>query len=626
MTKPSASTPSSRSRKVRSYVLLALLCAIALAWAFSRSDSPVPSVGITKLEALVKDGSVMRATVDDAGLIVTATLVAGTEVRADGAPSPATIPLVKAAYPNGYADTLMAELKAAKVRVTIHHPHAGFPLLSLLSLGVMLSLVVLLGFTMKRQMGGAGALSGKQSGPAAVPETRFEDVVGCDEAVAELREISHFLAEPERFTKVGARIPSGFLLVGPPGTGKTMLARACAGEAGVPFFAMSGSDFVEMFVGVGAARVRRLFTQARKHERAIIFIDELDSVGKSRKVGARGGASDEQESTLNALLVEMDGFAASGIVVLAATNRPDVLDPALLRPGRFDRQIQVAIPDRRGREQLFTKYLATKPCAELDLVHWARRTPGMCGADIAAVCNDAALECARREISAITPECLETAVATAYMGRERRSALVTDRDRDVTAWHEAGHSVVALLHSDTEDPVAVSIIPRGPAGGVTWLGSRDEHLMTASEARAQLAVSLAGRAAEQLRFGEPTQGARDDIRRATELATAMTTEWGMTQLGPIRINEMMDGYPPEVGVIVRELITDGEDVALRLLAEHHDLLERVASALLERESLDTVELHQLRVESELAALINPPSWPTYLAHQYRPANPSGQPV
>lgn len=349
----------------------------------------------------------------------------------------------------------------------------------------------------------------------------------------ELSEVVSFLHDPARFTAAGARMPRGFLLVGPPGTGKTLLARAVAGEAGVPFYSAAGSDFTEMFVGVGAARVRDLFAKA-KSTGGIVFLDELDSVGRARHGAAGSGASEERESTLNALLVEMDGFGKQdNVVVVAATNRPDVLDPALLRAGRFDRQVTVASPDRRGRTRLLRLYAQDRRVdPEVDFVALARRMPGLTGADIANVVNQAALEAARHHREVIQAADFEEALATVVMGRARRSAVVTDRDREVTAWHEAGHAVAALVLPEAHDPVQVTIVPRGPAGGVTWMGGDDHSFLTRSQARAKLAVAMAGRAAEELLLdGDFTQGASGDLASATSLATRMVTEWGMSSLG-----------------------------------------------------------------------------------------------
>ena len=334
-------------------------------------------------------------------------------------------------------------------------------------------------------------------------------------------------------------MPRGFLLVGPPGTGKTLLARAVAGEAGVPFYSAAGSDFSEMFVGVGAARVRDLFAKAKKTG-GIVFLDEIDSVGRARNGNAPGGgANDERESTLNALLVEMDGFSKeNNVVIVAATNRPDILDPALTRAGRFDRQVTVAPPDRRGRTRLLDLYAKDRSMGpDVDFVALARRTPGLTGADICNLVNQAALEAARGKRGVINSGDFDEALATVVMGRARKSAIVTDRDREVTAWHEAGHTVAALVLPDANDPVQVTIVPRGPAGGVTWMGGDDNSFLTRSQARAQLVVALGGRAAEELLLdGDFTQGASGDLQSATGLATQMVTKWGMSNMGLVAMD------------------------------------------------------------------------------------------
>ncbi|MFP5326450.1 MAG: ATP-dependent metallopeptidase FtsH/Yme1/Tma family protein, partial [Acidimicrobiia bacterium] len=379
---------------------------------------------------------------------------------------------------------------------------------------IVVGLAVGAGLMLRRRAHGLAGFSKGRGRAADVPDTRFSDIAGCDEAIAELREVTQFLHAPERFQLAGARLPKGFLLVGPPGTGKTLLARAVAGEAGVPFFPMSGSDFVETYVGVGASRVRSVFDRARAAGQAIVFIDEIDAVGKARGSGPSNGSSDERENTLNQLLVEMDGFSQSGVIVLAATNRADVLDAALLRPGRFDRQIAVPAPDRAGRTRILALHAAERSLSEdVDFVGLARRTPGLTGADLAFLINEAALEAARSGTETITNDHLDRALSTAMLGRERRSAVITDRDRQITAWHEAGHAVTALVTPGAEDPVQVTVVPRGDAGGVTWMGGTDNRFTTKSEALARLVVALGGRAAEErLLDGDFTQGASGDYQ------------------------------------------------------------------------------------------------------------------
>ena len=421
--------------------------------------------------------------------------------------------VLTATYPYAYAGTLTELLLEHDVPVTATPPDRpsvlGGILLSLLPLVVIVALLIWLARS-RVLTGGIGKFSGKRGQKIGeVPEDRFTDVAGCDEAVTDLRELVELLKSPDRLTALGAKAPRGALLVGPPGTGKTLLARAVAGEAHLPFFALAGSDFVETFAGVGARRARDLFDRAKKLGGAIIFIDEVDAVGRARSNGASHGGESERENTLIALLNEMDGFGTdTRIVVLAATNRSDVLDPALTRPGRLDRAIQVPAPDRRGREAILLVHTRGKALGDdVDLTTLARRTPGMSGAELAQIVNEACLEAARRSQAVVDGDCFDAAVSTVALGRARTSALVTEHDRIITAWHEAGHTVAALVQPDADDPVSVSIIPRGPAGGVTWMSGSDDQFLTRRRAHARLCVSMAGRAAEErLLDGEFTPG------------------------------------------------------------------------------------------------------------------------
>jgi cell division protease FtsH len=477
---------------------------------------------------------------------------------------------------------------------------------------MLLPVVLIIGFfawmTKKGPMG-AGAANAKAftATKAELPEppsARFTDVVGCDEAVEELSEIVSFLHDPSHFDAAGAKMPRGFLLVGPPGTGKTLLARAVAGEAGVPFYSAAGSDFSEMFVGVGAARVRDLFAKAKKTG-GIVFLDEIDSVGRARNGNAPGGgANDERESTLNALLVEMDGFAKeANVVVIAATNRPDILDPALTRAGRFDRQVTVAPPDRRGRTRLLELYAKDRTMADdVDFVALARRTPGLTGADVCNLVNQAALEAARAKRNVVTNADFDEALATVMMGRARKSAVVTDRDREVTAWHEAGHTVAALVLPDAHDPVQVTIVPRGPAGGVTWMGGDDHSFLTRSQARAQLVVALGGRAAEELLLdGDFTQGASGDLQSATGLAMQMVTQWGMSDLGLMALDPdriVFGGIGDKVHAEVDGMLGEALQSARRVLADHRPLFDAVVKELLDEDTVDVDRLKAIWAEVE----------------------------
>jgi cell division protease FtsH len=441
----------------------------------------------------------------------------------------------------------------------------------------------------------------------------FDDVAGIEEVKEELVEIVDFLKHPKRYMELGARIPKGVLLFGSPGTGKTLLAKAVAGEAGVPFFSISGSDFVEMFVGVGASRVRDLFEQAKKNSPCIVFIDEIDAVGRQRGAGY-GGGHDEREQTLNQLLVEMDGFGANeGIIIMAATNRPDVLDPALLRPGRFDRQIVLDRPDLKGRTAIFKVHAKGKPLdTDVDLEVLAKRTPGFTGADIANLMNEAALLAARRRKKKISHEDLEDAIDRVMAGGpEKKSRVISDKERRVTAWHEAGHAVVGHMLAYMDPLHKISIIPRGRAMGYTmFLPVEDRYNITKSEILDRMAMALGGRAAEEITFGEITSGAYDDIERTTGMARRMVTEWGMSdKLGPLTFGAKQDevflgrdiarqrNYSEEVaGMIdeeVRSFVHDAYERARTILVTHRDALDKLSQVLLEKESLEGKELNDL---------------------------------
>ncbi len=444
------------------------------------------------------------------------------------------------------------------------------------------------------------------------PKTTFADVAGCDEAIEELREIKEFLENPAKFAAIGAKIPKGVLLYGPPGTGKTLLAKAVAGEAGVPFLSISGSDFVEMFVGVGASRVRDLFEQAKAAAPAIIFVDEIDAVGRHRGAGL-GGGHDEREQTLNQLLVEMDGFdTRSGVIMIAGTNRPDILDPALLRPGRFDRQIMVDRPDLEGRKAIFRIHAKGKPlAADVELDVMARQTPGFTGADIANVLNEAALIAARRGKQVIGQSEMEAAIDRVLAGPEKKSRVMSEHERRVTAYHEAGHALVGHV-LPTCDPIhKVTIIPRGRALGLTLaLPTEDRYTETRSGLRDRLAMLLGGRTAEELIFAEITTGAANDIERATGIARAMVTEYGMSErLGPQQLGEKntevflgrdigrQANYSDEIAAAIdaeiRMFIDTAHATAMDILVTHREVLERFAQQLLVKETLDKDEIDQL---------------------------------
>ena len=445
-----------------------------------------------------------------------------------------------------------------------------------------------------------------------MPTNTFIDVAGADEAVAELREIKDFLASPEKYKAIGAKIPKGVLLYGPPGTGKTLLARAVAGEAKVPFYSISGSEFVEMFVGVGASRVRDLFAQAKQNAPAIVFVDEIDAVGRQRGAGL-GGGNDEREQTLNQLLVEMDGFEANGqVILIAATNRPDVLDPALLRPGRFDRQISVDRPDLKGRAAILAVHAKNKPVAkDVDLPSFAKRTPGFTGADLANVLNEAALLAARQERKAIKNSDIDEAIDRVMAGPQKVSRLMTEEERRITAYHEGGHALVAHALPHTDPVHKVTIMPRGRALGYTMvLPDEDRYAVTRNQMLDQLAYTMGGRAAEELIFHDPTTGASNDIEKATNLARAMVTQYGMTQrLGAIKLG-ISDSQPflgrdyghqrdysENVAAIVdseiREMIENAHQEAFDILVANRETLDRMVEELLENETLNKEEIERI---------------------------------
>ena len=442
-----------------------------------------------------------------------------------------------------------------------------------------------------------------------VPQSTFDDVAGADEAIAELEEIKDFLADPAKYALLGAKIPKGVLLYGPPGTGKTLLARAVAGEAKVPFYSISGSDFVEMFVGVGAARVRDLFTQAKANAPAIVFVDEIDAVGRQRGAGM-GGGHDEREQTLNQLLVEMDGFETNGqVILIAATNRPDVLDPALLRPGRFDRQIPVERPDLKGREDILKVHAKGKPISkDVELLAYARRTPGFTGADLANVLNEAALLAAREGQKTITNPQIDEAIDRVMAGPQRKSRLMSEEERRVTAYHEAGHALVAHALPHTDPVHKITIMPRGRALGYTMvLPDEDKYSTTRNQLLDQLAYSLGGRAAEELIFHDPSTGASNDIEKATALARAMVTQYGMTEaIGAIKLgtdaSEPFMGrdyghqrdYSEHVAAVVddeiRKLIEKAHQEAYDILEANRSILDEMVLQLLEKETLNKEEI------------------------------------
>ena len=569
------------------------------------------SVAITD----ITQNKVDTATIVDRDQVIDLTLTDGTKARAE--------------YVEGQGVRLQ-ELLQAKVDegklaggYNVEVPSENLLVTLLISL-LPVALIVLLFFFLMSQMQGGGSKVmsfGKSKAKMItkdMPQTTFADVAGADEAVEELQEIKDFLADPAKFQAVGAKIPKGVLLYGPPGTGKTLLARAVAGEAGVPFFSISGSDFVEMFVGVGASRVRDLFQQAKENSPAIIFIDEIDAVGRHRGAGL-GGGHDEREQTLNQMLVEMDGFDVNAnVILIAATNRPDILDPALLRPGRFDRQIAVERPDLNGRHAILQVHAKGKPlAADVDLLAVARRTPGFTGADLANVLNEAALLTARTDKELIDDEALDEAIDRVIAGPQKRTRVMDDLEKKITAYHEAGHALVAAALPGTDPVHKITIMPRGRALGYTMvLPEQDKYSTTRSQMLNQLAYMLGGRAAEELIFHDPTTGASNDIEKATAVARAMVTQYGMTErLGAIRYgqeqNEVFLGrdmghirdYSEEVAAAideeVRAFIEAAHQEAYDVLVANRDVLDAMVLALLERETLDKAEIEEVFAELQL---------------------------
>jgi cell division protease FtsH len=518
--------------------------------------------------------------------------------------------------PKENSPEITKNLRDKAVQLSVKEVRSGDWVLILLNALPLLLLAGFVFFLMRQmQAGGNKALSfGKSRArllSAQQKKATFKDVAGSDEAKEELQEIIEFLKDPQKFQKLGGRIPKGVLLVGPPGTGKTLLARAIAGEANVPFFSISGSDFVEMFVGVGASRVRDLFEQGKKNAPCIIFIDEIDAVGRHRGAGL-GGGHDEREQTLNALLVEMDGFESNeGVILIAATNRPDVLDPALLRPGRFDRRVVVARPDVKGREEILRVHTRKVPLSDdVDLSIIARGTPGFSGADLANLVNEAALWAARQNRKFVAMDDFEMSKDKVLMGVERKSMILSDEEKRNTAFHEAGHALVAAMTPGADPVHKVTIIPRGMALGLTMqLPEADKHTYTKDFLQGMLAVLMGGRSAEEIFLGHITTGAGNDIERATDIARNMVCEWGMSDLGPLAFGkkeeaiflgreiaqhrDFSEDTALQIDREVKRIVSDGYEKAKSILSNNRELLDRIAQALLVREVLDANEVKLL---------------------------------
>ncbi len=595
-----------------------IVCAVVLVYMAVKTGRGAPPRNLTVSDFVtyIQDGKVKEAN-------ITGTDVQGTLVETNGVAQPFHT-VIPPNYPDIYKMLTEKGVKwAAK-------DSAGNGWIGILFNAVPVLILLGLWIFMMRQMqsGGNKALSfGKSRArlhSSQQKKVTFKDVAGVDEAKEELQEIIEFLKEPQKFQKLGGRIPKGVLLIGPPGTGKTLLARAIAGEANVPFFSISGSDFVEMFVGVGASRVRDLFEQGKKNAPCIIFIDEIDAVGRHRGAGL-GGGHDEREQTLNQLLVEMDGFESNeGVILVAATNRPDVLDPALLRPGRFDRRVVVDRPDVRGRENILKVHTKKTPLGDdVDLSVIARGTPGFAGADLANLVNEAALVAARQNRKVVTQQDFELAKDKVLMGVERKSLIISDKEKRMTAFHEAGHAIVAALLPHADPLHKVTIIPRGMALGLTMQLPIDDKLSHDKKyLEARLAILMAGRIAEEIFLDQMTTGAGNDIERATEMAHKMVCEWGMSELGPLSFGKKDEqiflgreiaqhrDYSEETAIKidqqVRKLVEDGYNVAKRIIDDRREAMVKIAEALLEREVLDGAEVIDLINGRPLKAVVNPP--------------------
>ena len=586
-----------------SFVYLLIVAAVAaLVLSVFSNQTPREQLDISDLAAQIQEGQVKTITVQEDGALI----VEYTNQTEDRSRKEPDIGFFETMRSLGVSETALAEID---ITIEPRNPWSNW-----LALGVTILPLVIFGgllFFMLRQAQGSNsqAMSFGRSKARMFtgdkPTITFDDVAGVDESKEELHEVVDFLREPEKFITLGARIPKGVLMVGPPGCGKTLLAKAVSGEAGVPFFSISGSEFVEMFVGVGASRVRDLFDQAKRNSPCIVFVDEIDAVGRHRGAGL-GGSHDEREQTLNQILVEMDGFDTdTNVIVIAATNRPDILDPALLRPGRFDRRIVLDRPDWVGRRQILDVHMRGKPIAKsVNRETLAKRTIGFVGADLENLVNEAAILAARKNKKEIATAELDEAVEKLRLGPERRSRVIPDREKEVVAYHEAGHALVGHLIEEGDPLQKVTIIPRGMAGGVTWfLPEDDRTLVTQGYLKAQLAIALGGRVAEEIVFGDITTGASSDLQSVTNTARAMVTRYGMSEkLGPVTYGEKeeliflgrelsdqrnySDETAEEIDAEVKELISDAYKTAQNILTTYRHKLDEIAKRLLEQETLE----------------------------------------
>ena len=614
--------PLRLTRRPLFWILIAIV-AVTLFGQISSSSNQFTKIDTSQAMAAITRGDVEAAEIVDRDQLIRLVLKPGQAIN--GATQ------VEASYVTGQEPILIDLLSAnppAKdwdVRV----PKTNIFLSILFTLGPILLLFFLLLFFLGQSQGGSRVFSFGRSRAKLhsneVPQVTFADVAGADEAIEEFREIKDFLAEPKKYQEIGAKIPKGVLLFGPPGTGKTLLARAVAGEAKVPFYSISGSDFVEMFVGVGAARVRDLFNQAKQNAPSIIFVDEIDAVGRHRGAGL-GGGHDEREQTLNQLLVEMDGFEPHDqVILIAATNRPDILDPALLRPGRFDRQIGLDRPDVKGREAIMKVHAKNKPLEkDIDLLAIARRTPGFTGADLANVLNEAALLTARENRKIISHLDIDEAIDRVMAGPQRKSRLMSEEERRVTAYHEGGHALVAHALPHTDPVHKITIMPRGHALGYTMvLPDEDKYSTTRNQMLDQLAYTMGGRAAEEMVFHDPTTGASNDIEKATALARAMVTQFGMTEkLGAIKLGtsdsapflgrdyghqrDYSEAIASAVDQEIRNLIETAHQEAYEILTENRSILDRLVEELLDKETLHKEEIEE--IFKHVAARPKRPAW------------------
>mgnify|MGYP003382033434 CR=1 FL=1 len=629
------------TRLTRWLIYLLIGAAIAaVMWSYSSAPATQNDIPISRLAQEISSNDVAQLVVSSGGRDVTVVYVdqnrPPTRASISGVSS---IEEVLAAY--GIASESYTD---GKPIITYERPSQWGGLLSLV--GIFLPALLIIGFFyfIFRQAQGTNnqAMSfGKSKARMFTgdhPTVSFDDVAGCDEAKEELQEIVEFLKEPEKFVSFGARIPKGVLLVGSPGTGKTLMAKAVSGEAGVPFFSIAGSEFVEMFVGVGASRVRDLFEQAKRNSPCIIFIDEIDAVGRQRGAGL-GGSHDEREQTLNQILVEMDGFDTdTHVIILAATNRPDILDPALLRPGRFDRRVVFDRPDIRGREAIFKVHVRGKPLANaVDISVLAKATPGFVGADIENTVNEAALLAARRNKKSIGMDEFHEAIERVQLGPERRSRLISPEEKELTAYHEAGHAMVSHFLPHAQTLRKITIIPRGMAGGVTWYMDEDTSFLTRSKFEAMIATALGGRVAEEIVFGEITTGASNDLQQVTRIARAMVTQYGMSPELGLRVygekqelvflgreiseqRDYSDAVAEQIDAEVRRIIDIAHQLATVILTEHRDKLDLVSQKLLEVETLEAAEFVALMEGKDLPA--SPPSGSSKVSPTPKPAEAS----